>query len=220
MRHNEILETLQNLINRKPKQKELSEATGIPINTIGNRAVRNSQYSVEEIQRISDYFHTDILREKWVDNQFSKGELAEVLSSGEEEIMADYFPDVFGSCGNGTFVLSECKEKIAVPKKIIETFSSIKKYSVINAYGDSMLPYIHDRDMLVVEHYEGEQIRDNRIYVFRFGDKIFVKRLVLNINQLVIKSDNTLYQPITIELSGNADIQIIGQIVGLMRSTT
>lgn len=80
-----------------------------------------------------------------------------------------------------------------------------------------MQPYIHDKDLLVVEHYGGEQIRDNRIYVFRIGDNIFIKRLVLNINQLVIKSDNVQYQPIVItELD---DVQIIGQIVGLMRST-
>lgn len=220
MRHNEILDTLQNLINRKPKQKELAEATGIPVNTIGNRAVRNSQYSVEEIQKISDYFGIDILREKWIDNQFTKGEISAVLKTTEEEFEADYYPDVFGSCGNGTFVLSECKEHINVPKKVVKSFSSFKKYSVINAYGDSMMPFIHDRDLLVVEHYEGEQIRDNRIYVFRFGDKIFIKRLVLNINQLVIKSDNMEYKPITLELNENTDIQIIGQIVGLMRGLT
>ena len=70
-----------------------------------------------------------------------------------------------------------------------------------------------------MQHYDGEQMRDNRVYVFRFKDSIFVKRLVLNITQLIIKSDNTKYKPMTVDLTANSDdIQIIGQIVGLMRN--
>ena len=80
-----------------------------------------------------------------------------------------------------------------------------------------MMPYIHDKDKLIVEHWSGEQIRDNRVYVFRFGDNIFVKRLVQNINQIVVKSDNTIYDTMKIEAIDAGDLQIIGRIVGLMR---
>ena len=63
----------------------------------------------------------------------------------------------------------------------------------------------------------GEQISDNRIYVFRFGDNIFVKRLVLNIDQIVIKSDNKEYSTRNIEKDKLDDFQIIGRIVGIWR---
>ena len=80
-----------------------------------------------------------------------------------------------------------------------------------------MMPYIQDKDELIVEHYDNEQIKDNRVYVFRLADKVFIKRLVLNINQIVIKSDNTMYEPIVIKGQELDDFEIIGKIVGLFR---
>lgn len=206
MRHNEIISTLQNLTKVKPRQKDLALATGLSINTIGNRAVRNSDYNTDELKLIGKYFNVDLFKSLTSERNLS-----------ENEIILDYYPEVFGSCGNGTFVLSECKEPIAVPRKCFTSFVGGKQYSVINAYGDSMMPYIHDKDKLIVEHWSGEQIRDNRVYVFRFGDNIFVKRLVQNINQIVVKSDNTIYDTMKIEAKDAGDLQIIGRIVGLMR---
>ena len=134
----------------------------------------------------------------------------------ENIIEMDYYPTVFGSCGNGTFVFSEHKEVIEIPRACLQSYSGFKHYSVINARGDSMSPYIIDNDKLVVEHWNGGQIIDNCIYVFRYANELFVKRLVKNITQIVIKSDNPLYEPIKIT-DKDQDFEVIGQIVGLMR---
>ena len=84
-----------------------------------------------------------------------------------------------------------------------------------------MLPLIQDKDKLIVEHFEsGDQIQDNRIYVFSYLDSIFVKRLVKNINELIIISDNpdkNIYKNICLQKDDMNNIYIIGQIVGLMR---
>lgn len=143
----------------------------------------------------------------------------DIESSTEEKIAVDYYPDVFGSCGNGKFVLSTQKEVINVPKKLFQHFSSVKKYSVINAVGDSMSPTIYDKDKLIVEHWEGEQIKDNQVYVFAYNNEIFVKRLVKNVDEIVITSDNTspIYRPRFIEKEDMNNVLIIGQIVGLFR---
>lgn len=221
MRHNEIISTLQNLKNIKARQKDIAQATGLSINTVGNRAARNSNYSDEEVQMIGDYFQCDLFKLFYLDNMTANYAAAKEndfkTAVSDEDIIVDFYPDVFGSCGNGAFVLSETREKINVPKRCFSSFNQFKQYSVINAYGDSMLPYIHDKDKLIVEHWNGEQIRDNRVYVFRYGENIFVKRLVYNINQLVVKSDNTQYDTIKIESTQTEDLQIIGRIVGLMR---
>lgn len=212
MRHNDILERFTKLNKPAPKQREIAEALSYQIGIIGKRASRNSEYNLEERIKLSEYFGIDLLD----DNE----NLRLVLQKSDNNVVElDYFEDVFGSCGSGAFVLSEATQKIQVPMNIIEGYCRVKRYSVINAIGDSMQPFIHDRDLLIVEHYEGEQIRDNRIYVFRIGENIFIKRLVLNINQLVIKSDNREYEPRTIEKSDLEEVQIIGQIVGLMRGT-
>lgn len=205
MRHSEVINAIQNLTNTKPTQQKLADILGVSINTIGGRASRDSNYSVEEINKISAGLGVNILQN-----------VTSALCNNDS-VLIDYFSDVFGSCGSGAFVLSEKTEKIEVPKKLLINYSKLKKYSVINAYGDSMYPYIQDKDLLVVEHFEqGEQIRDNRVYVFRYGENIFVKRLVLNVNQIVIKSDNKDYAPIIIKIDD--DFQIIGRIIGLMRS--
>lgn len=135
----------------------------------------------------------------------------------EEYIKVDFYPDVFGSCGSGSFVFSENKEVIDVPRRSFKCFQVFKKYSVINATGDSMQPHILDKDRLIVEHWTGEQIRDNKIYVFRFYDNIFIKRLVLNLDQIIVKSDNKEYPARHIERGDMDNFQLIGRIVGIMR---
>jgi len=208
--YNEVVESLQNLIKRKVSQKELSEILGITApTTMSGRATRNSRFTTDELRKIENYYGVNILSEnKSLRNM-----------SSDDEIQADYYEDVFGSCGSGSFVFSENKKPIMIPRECFKQYSPFKLYSVINAIGDSMLPYIHEKDRLIVEHYNGEQIRDNAVYVFRLGDNIFIKRLVLNIDQLVIKSDNEVYPIRFVDLKDLADnFQIIGQIVGLMRN--
>ena len=145
--------------------------------------------------------------------------LNDKLTVSDDCISIDYYPEVFGSCGSGRFVLSEEKELIQVPKKFFKTFSPVKHYSVINALGDSMKPYIQDKDRLIVEHWEGGQIKDNRVYVFCYKDEIFVKRLIKNVDEIIIKSDNPdpMYRPRYIEKENMNDVLIVGEIVGLMR---
>lgn len=218
MKHSQIIATIAKQNGKEPKNKELAQILGLSMDGIRSRAFRDKEYSYEDVQKIADFYKVN----------FSDNDLEQIKSSlitkridylnQINEFEADLYTGVFGSCGGGTFVLSEDKEKINIPKKIVKNYSPVKKYSVINAYGDSMEPNIQDGDLLIVEHCENEQIIDNRVYVFCFEDKIFVKRLILNINQLIIKSDNSMYQPITLLEQDLNSVQIIGQIVGLMRT--
>lgn len=198
MRYDTLLDTLQNLIGFKPSQKQLGTILGLAQTAISGRANRNSNFSDEEIAKIEDHYAIDL------------------TGSGDNCITLDYYPDVFGSCGTGVFVPSEQREKISLSKESIANYSTSAQYSVINAIGDSMEPHICNKDKLIVKHWEGEQIKDNSVYVFRYLDEIFVKRLSKNIDQIVIKSDNPIYD--TRKISVSKDFQIIGQIVGLLRN--
>lgn len=173
-------------------------------------------YTKQYVSQIKDDELTQTQKEK-IEKHY-KIDLSKPIIS-DDSIILDYYPDMFGSCGNGIFALSPIKEQLIVPKNAFFThFSPVKQYSVINACGDSMQPFICDKDRLIVEHYEGEQIIDSRPYIFCYKDEIFIKRLVKNVNQLVIIPDNKNYD--TIKLIGKEleDINIIGQIVGLMRN--
>ena len=161
MRYNALLDSLQNLINYRPSQKELGEALGLAQTSISGRANRNSNFTDEEIAQIEKAYNVVI----------------DGLKSDNKSIILDYYPDVFGSCGTGYFVSSEEKEQIQVPvNALFHKLSKGKKYSVINAQGNSMSPYIESGDKLIIEHNEGEPIIDNRVYVFCYDNDLYIKR--------------------------------------------
>lgn len=216
MKYSEVLNRLHNLINYTPSQSELCRILDTKQSTMSNRAMRDSEIPVEDIGKINKYYSI---------NLFTNASLTQPnidITPDNNSVSADYYPDIFGSCGGGAFVLSENKVQVQIPKTLFfKNISSIRKYSVINAIGESMLPLIQDKDKLIVEHFEsGDQIQDNRIYVFSYLDSIFVKRLVKNINELIIISDNpdkNIYKNICLQKDDMNNIYIIGQIVGLMR---
>ena len=211
MQVNEKISILQNLIKRKITYEEIAKTLGLGSGqALRNRVTRKQPLKDYEEKQIDDYFNIEIKQNKTY------------LTNKNDSITADYYPDIFGSCGGGAFVLSENKVQVQIPKtSFFKNISSIRKYSVINAIGESMLPLIQDKDKLIVEHFEsGDQIQDNRIYVFSYLDSIFVKRLVKNINELIIISDNpdkNIYKNICLQKDDMNNIYIIGQIVGLMR---
>lgn len=217
----ELLDELQKLTNLKISQTDIANALGTTRSNISLRIKNKSMATLEEIKKVIAFLNISsphnvmnaLLKSK---NQLIADNIEDDPDQ-EDTISMDYYPDVFGSCGAGAFVFSENKEILEVPRRLITSYDGFKKYSVINAVGDSMTPYIYDKDRLVVEHWQGEQIRDNRIYIFRFGDNIFIKRLVLNLDQIIVKSDNREYPPRHIEKKDADDFQIIGRIVGIWR---
>ena len=147
--------------------------------------------------------------------------LKNVTPDTEPSVPGLYYPDVFGSCGNGAFVLSEQAEKIQIPEKcFIKPINRCKTYSVINAVGSSMQPLIYDNDRLIVEHMtDGERIQDDKVYVFCYDGQIMVKRLYYNVDEIIVKSDNPdpIFKVKYISKENMSNLIIIGQIVGLWR---
>ena len=218
----ELQAELQKITTTKISQVDFANALGTTKSNISLRMKNNSVATLEEIKKIVTSLniqgaHNVINKLLAKQNRLVTEYISEDSMPVENIIEMDYYPTVFGSCGNGTFVFSEHKEVIEIPRACLQSYSGFKHYSVINARGDSMSPYIIDNDKLVVEHWNGEQITDNRIYVFRFHDNIFVKRLVLNLDQIVVKSDNADYETRTIETTDADNFQIIGKIVGIWR---
>lgn len=202
----QLITDLQNLTNCKITQKDLGDALGISKQAIGNKKAENYNFADYEITKIKNY-----VLSKYSDNRCT-------LVDYNNSITLDYFPDVFGSCGNGVFQFSTKREQIAVPKSaLFKNFAPGKQYFVINAMGNSMEPVFYNNDKLIVENYDGEQIIDNRPYLFCYKDEIFIKRLAKNVDQLMIISENKDYD--TRKLSGEQlkDVNIIGLVVGLMR---
>jgi phage repressor protein C with HTH and peptisase S24 domain len=202
----ELLERLQKLTNTKISQQSLANALNVRQGAISNRITRNTPFSLEELIIIENAF------------AIPKGSLAGSLDIvNTESVNLDFYPDVFGSCGNGCMVFSETSEKMSVTKDVITNYSPNNKYSIISARGSSMSPTINDEDKLVIQHNLNEQIIDDTVYLFRYNDELFIKRLVKNVDQIVCISENPRFQDRIIEPKGD-NFSIIGKVVGLFRS--
>ena len=218
-------EYLQKYTSLNISQAEIARALGTTRSNISLRIKNKSQLTLPEARKIVENLRINAPHEVLNGMLKTCGQYCEsdtsmpdIVQENEATVDMAYYEDVYGSCGSGAFVFSESTKIIQVPKNIILSYSGFKTYSVVNASGDSMQPHILDKDRLIVEHWNGEQITDNKVYIFRFNDQIFIKRLVLNLDQIVVKSDNKEYQTRYIEAAAADNFQIIGKIVGLMRS--
>ena len=209
MLYNELIDRLQNLIKDsitgksvKISQQNIADILGMAQTGVSSRIKNNKPFAIDELIQIEQAMCLPM------------GCLSGVSSS---DITLDYYPDVFGSCGSGCIVFSESKEKLAVTKDIITNYSASNQYSIISARGSSMSPTINDDDKLVIQHNLEEQIIDDTVYLFKYNDELFIKRLVKNVDQIVCISENPRFQDRIIEPKGD-NFSIIGKVVGLFRS--
>ena len=210
----EVQAQLQNLTSRRISFNEIGIALGTGRANISKRANSGSVLTAEEIKKIENYFKLTLSKQEG-NNQLE-------VSDAQPKVKAEYYPDVLGSCGGGAFELSQEHYTVELPVDcFFKEILKVKKYSVINAYGDSMLNTIKDGDKLIIEHTESEPIQDNKIYVFCYDNQIYVKRLINNIDELVVVSDNpdkTIYKTKYISKADRDNLYLIGQVVGLARN--
>lgn len=201
MRSSVLFATLQNLIEYKPSQKAIGDIIGVKQNSIAGRVARDAEFSDEEIEKIETHYAVSL-----------RG------NSDPNTIQLDFYDNVAGSCGAGLMVFDESCHKISVPKDVITNYSASNKYSVILAKGSSMQPEIMDNDKVIIKMWNGEQIIDDRIYLFRYDNEIFLKKLCKNFDQVVVKSNNPEFPHRFIEGDKIKNLSIIGEVVGLLRN--
>ena len=204
MKLEDLIQLIPKKTERYVNQSVLAEALGITRQTVSNRIKNDSKVTVSELKKIEEYFGVTLFNDDTV--------------LGDNVIHIDYYSDVFASCGSGSIVFSSDKIKLPVSTILIDGFSKLKKYSMINATGNSMSPTIENGYKLIVEHWNGSQIQDNKIYVFCFNNEFFVKRLSKNLDEIIIKSDNPEYRVRTISGTTMNDLKLIGKIVGVIKS--
>ena len=202
MKYSTVINALQDLIKSKPSQQAIAKLLGVGQTAISGRANRDSEFSQDELLKLEIGFGLPI------------GVLSE--SNKSDCLELDYYPNIYASCGSGSTIFDESSEKISVGHALIADYSSNKKYSVIVARGSSMEPTLLDEDKLIVEHWNGGQIIDNHVYLFRYDNELFVKRLIKNVDEIICVSDNAEYSKRTLQPT-KVDFAIIGKVVGLFR---
>jgi len=199
MKLDELISLISGKTGTAINQSILASSLGITRQTISNRIKNESEVTVSELKRIEEYFNIDIFNP----------------TVGVTYI--DYYSDVFASCGTGSIVFSNEKTRLPIAVSMINGFSKSKTYSMINASGNSMAPTIDSGDRLIVEHWDGNQIQDNKIYVFCYNNEFFVKRLSKNLDEIIIKSDNPEYRTRTISGKSAEDLILVGKIIATLK---
>lgn len=183
-------------------QSMIAEVLGVTRQTISNRIKNDSEVTVSEMVKIEERF-----------NILLRG------NTSDDPVQVYYYQDVFASCGQGNIVFSEDRIPVSVSKLFIRNYSARKQYSLINASGNSMSPFINTGDKLIIEHKTGDNsINDDKIYVFCYKNEFFVKRLSKNIDELIVKSDNEDYRTRVIKDEDLNSVNIVGEVVGIIRN--
>ena len=197
MKLDELILIISNQSGTVINQSMLADSLGITRQTVSNRIKNESEVTVSELKKVEEYFKINL------------------INAAEDAVYIDYYHDVFASCGGGNIVFSNEKTKLPIAKSMIGGYSKSKLYSMINASGNSMAPTIDNGDRLIVEHWKGEQIQDNKIYVFCYNNEFFVKRLSKNLDEIIVKSDNPEYRVRTI--NGSSELILVGKVVAMIK---
>lgn len=137
-------------------------------------------------------------------------ETPEATAAGAETLVRKLAFRASAGAG-GALVLHEEPVPLPMPTALLNELG-LKPASAraIEAQGDSMVPTINDRDLVLVNIADRE-LREGKIYVFTVGDEAFLKRLRRERGRWTRISDNEAWRPEPID--GDQEIRIIGRVV-------
>lgn len=199
MRHSKLLDALQNLIDIRPSQAQLSKILDYGYSTIAARAQRDSEYTDEEILKIENFYG-----------------IAGHITGGDINCIELDYIHINPSCGRGTIVLNDAEvTPVRIGKELIKNIwkTDPENLKLFKASGDSMEHVITDNDLLLVDMSRTD-FNNGGIFVLTINNDWFVKRLRLRVTgELDIISDNNKYPMETLKPDSNIEVCIKGRVI-------
>lgn len=195
-----------NPIKKEILAKELSKNNG------------KKQYANSLYQSFIDLAAKDNLNLNWVfygqlpikNNDEKIGKIVQNYFINEhlndDSIAIPFFNNIKASAGNG-YINDENDEPdfMVLPKSMVVG----KNLNAIKVFGDSMSPNIK-QDAVILIDLDKREIINNRVYAIRYDNEVFVKRLEVSGDQILLKSDNVQYNTI---IAKKSKVYVIGQVV-------
>ena len=187
------------------QQKEIAKELGFNATTFNTWCVGKIVPTMGKIQKIADYFgieKTDLIDEKrnHLNNRDRKGVPIPVLGRVAAGIPIDAIEDIIDI------------------EEITEEMAATGEFFGLKIKGDSMIPDIHDGDVVIVRQQDDAENGDTVIATVN-GDEATCKRLRKYRNGIDLISNNPTYAPM--EFTNEEIIQkpvcIIGKVVELRR---
>ena len=134
---------------------------------------------------------------------------APTLDLESDCVYIKFYEDIRVSAGCGIDNHCEGYELLKIDRKLLNPKVNPEKHHAVRVSGDSMEPTFKDGDVIFVEPYNGD-FANNRVYIIKRQDDVFIKRLKRNADTYEVISDNPDYLPYTISAH---EFQIIGRAV-------
>jgi SOS-response transcriptional repressor LexA len=200
--------TIIELENRSaPFDKEIAYALGLTPTQYANAKKRNS-IPYKEIALFCDEHAITI---NWV----LLGNSSMKLIENEENIYKiRLIEKINASCGGGGYCdeEAECKS-IYIDRETADQIGVIQleNYDAINVIGDSMIPTIEDKSIVLVDRTK-QTLEGSGVYIVNTTAGLFVKRLHKSPNgEIELISDNRAYPAVTML---EEEMSIVGRVVG------
>ena len=204
------------------KIKELEKEENPIKKEILKKAISNSKqkhYSNALYHQFIELAIRDNLNLNWVFNgnlpvhNSSEEKVAKIVQNHyikeyitDDTVAIPYFSDIKASAGNG-YINEENEEPdfIVLPKNMIKG----KNINALKVDGDSMAPNIKPDSIIFVD-LSKKKLKNASVYVVRYEDEVYIKRLEELEDHILLRSDNIAYNTITAK---KEDVFIIGQVI-------
>lgn len=208
------------LTKRNISQTDISKALNVTRSNISLRIKNKSPLNTQEIEKIENYFNTKLIdyNSADLDDLHYCGTLSKTLEESTDFIRVPYYPQLEASCGQGIFAPKNNPNADFFPISTKYGLNKHSKYFIINAFGDSMEPTIEDKQYVIFEEWREKQIVDNKVYFFCYENKLYIKRLAYNIDEIVVMSDNKKYDKKIISKSEISKVTVFGRFKGLIEN--
>lgn len=187
------------------QQKEIAKDLGFNPTTFNTWCVGKIVPTMGKIQKIADYFgieKTDLVDDK-----------CEIKNKTRRK---GFIIPVLGRVAAGIPI--DAIEEIIETEEIPEDMASTGEFFGLKIKGDSMIPDIHDGDIVIVRQQDDAENGDTVIATVN-GDEATCKRLRKYRNGIDLISNNPMYAPMEFSNDDilNKPVCIIGKVVELRR---
>ena len=149
------------------------------------------------------------------------GEIPQFLLKGkpaqDDSFARIPYYDVRASAGHGAFVAAQESERCyAFDREWLshQVGVAARRLALIPVSGTSMEPDLRDGDLVMIDRGDVEVLREG-VYVFELDDRLYVKRLSLRGDRLVVASSNGDYPTTELNtLQENPSFRLHGRVLG------
>ncbi len=211
MNYKEILEKIKDILsqelgNKKVLDKDIATALEINYDNFRKQKARNK---IPYFEIMSFLAKRNISINWFFFNQLPES----LIENTSNYIILKYQKNIIGSAGGGAINYEINPEPLIIDKQLLDYINSSYKYTeVLQVFGESMEPDIKQDGLIFIDKSKKE-IYNTGIYLVNTQEGLFIKRLNMNNDKVILKSINEIFHDMQFNRN---DITVIGKVCGIL----